>query len=86
MPQPPCETPHAGFFCRGARPLRNNVLLWFPSDARVEEEINSALKHKERRAARMDHDHKTDAIFFDLFYEVLPKQKWKCFRNRNKIF
>jgi len=27
------------------------------------------------RVARMGHDHKTDAIFFDLFYEVFPKQK-----------
>ena len=29
------------------------------------------------------HNHKTDAIFFDLFYEVFPKQKWKRFRNKN---
>jgi len=24
--------------------------------------------------------------FFGLFYEVFPKQKWKCFRNKNKNF
>ena len=30
-------------------------------------------------------DHKTDAIFFDLYYEVFPKQKEKCFQNENKF-
>jgi len=35
----------------------------------------------------MGHDHKIDAIcFFDLFYEVFPKQKWKCLRNEAKFF
>ena len=36
--------------------------------------------------ARMSHEHKTDAIFFDLFYEVFPKQTWTCFRIENKNF
>jgi len=39
---------------------------------------SSLLKWKhclQRRVARMGHDHKTDVIFFDLFYEVFPKQK-----------
>ena len=40
----------------------------------------------QRRVARTVDDEKTDAIFCDLFYEVFPKQKWKCFRNKNTIF
>jgi len=24
--------------------------------------------------------------FFGLFYEVFPKQKWKCFQNENFVF
>ena len=34
----------------------------------------------------MGHDEKLDAISFNLFNEVFPKQKWKCFRNENTIF
>jgi len=33
----------------------------------------------------MGDDHKTDSIFFGLFYEVFPKQKWKCFENETEI-
>ena len=29
----------------------------------------------QRSVARMGHDEKSDTIFFDLFYEVFPKQK-----------
>jgi len=36
----------------------------------------------QQTVARMGHDHKTDAIFFDLFHEVFPKQKW-VFPKRN---
>jgi len=30
----------------------------------------------------MGHDHKTDAIFFVLFYEVFLKQKYKSFETK----
>jgi len=59
-------------------------------DIDIRESANQTFSSRntgpQRRVAHMGHDHKTDAIFFDLYYEVFPKQKWKCFRDENKIF
>jgi len=59
-------------------------------DIDIGESVNQAFSSgnicPRPRVARMGHDHKTDAIIFDLFYEVFPKQKWACFLNENKKF
>jgi len=50
----------------------------------------SFLKWKhwpQRRVARMGHDHKIDATcFFDLFYEVFPKQSGSIFETKLNFF